>query len=124
MHSWHALILAPFVYQHELYEQYRFDEPWDGPNNSQLADRMPRTFHMPKRFCPAMQMGTPSETDGPVIFIRAVTKRSWSKTLAAIAWMHLDTPSFAVRRHHQSAGWRKTVQEVEASLGLNTEHKV
>lgn len=46
MHSWRALIL-PFVEQHELYDQYRFDEPWDGPNNSQLADRMPRTFHMP-----------------------------------------------------------------------------
>ena len=29
----------------------------------------------------------------------------------------------AERRHLQSAGWRKTVQEVEASLGLNTEHK-
>jgi hypothetical protein len=29
----------------------------------------------------------------------------------------------AERRHHQSTGWRKTVQEVEASLGLNTEHK-
>ena len=29
----------------------------------------------------------------------------------------------AERHHHPSAGWRKTVQEVEASLGLNTEHK-
>jgi hypothetical protein len=26
-------------------------------------------------------------------------------------------------RRHQSTRWRKTVQEVEASLGLNTEHK-
>ncbi|GEM_PF-762743 len=46
IHSWRALIL-PFVGQLELYDQYRFDEPWDGPNNSQLLDRMPRTFHMP-----------------------------------------------------------------------------
>jgi hypothetical protein len=29
----------------------------------------------------------------------------------------------AERRHRQSAAWRNTVQEVEASLGLNTEHK-
>jgi chromosomal replication initiation ATPase DnaA len=29
----------------------------------------------------------------------------------------------AERRHRQSAGWRKTVREIEASLGLNTEHK-
>jgi hypothetical protein len=26
-------------------------------------------------------------------------------------------------RRHQSAGWRNTVQEIKASLGLNTEHK-
>ena len=38
-----------------------------------------------ERFCAVMQMVTPSETDGPVIFLRAATKRSWSKTLAAIA---------------------------------------
>jgi hypothetical protein len=38
-----------------------------------------------ERFCPAMQIGTPSETDGRIIFIRAAMKRSWSKTLAAIA---------------------------------------
>jgi hypothetical protein len=29
----------------------------------------------------------------------------------------------AERRHHQSTGWRKTVQEVEGSLGLKTKHK-
>ncbi len=29
----------------------------------------------------------------------------------------------AGRHHHHSADWRKTVQEVEASLDLNTEHK-
>ena len=35
--------------------------------------------------CPAMQIGTASETDGPVIFIRAATKRFTSKTRATIA---------------------------------------
>jgi hypothetical protein len=29
----------------------------------------------------------------------------------------------AERRHRQSSDWRKTVGEIEASLGLNTEHK-
>ncbi|MEZ6114117.1 MAG: DUF1559 domain-containing protein [Pirellulaceae bacterium] len=32
MHSWRVLIL-PFMEQRELYDQCRFDEPWDGPNN-------------------------------------------------------------------------------------------
>jgi hypothetical protein len=35
-HSWRVLIL-PFLEQQALYEQYDFEEPWDGPNNSRLA---------------------------------------------------------------------------------------
>jgi hypothetical protein len=46
MHSWRVLIL-PYLEQRAIYQQYRFDEPWDGPYNSQLADRMPSTFHIP-----------------------------------------------------------------------------
>jgi hypothetical protein len=36
MHSWRVLIL-PFIEQKSLYDQYRFDEPWDGPNNRLLG---------------------------------------------------------------------------------------
>ena len=36
MHSWRVLIL-PFMEGNDVYEKYDFDEPWDGPNNSQLA---------------------------------------------------------------------------------------
>jgi hypothetical protein len=42
-HSWRILIL-PFIEGDSLYKRYRFDEPWDGPNNSQLADDKPSTF--------------------------------------------------------------------------------
>ena len=35
MHSWRVLIL-PYLEHQELYEQYRFDEPWNGPHNSKL----------------------------------------------------------------------------------------
>ena len=44
MHSWRVLIL-PFIDEHELYEMYNFDEPWNGPNNLRLADQMPHTYH-------------------------------------------------------------------------------
>jgi prepilin-type processing-associated H-X9-DG protein len=37
MHSWRVLIL-PWLGQEEIYDQYRFDEPWDGPNNRKLHD--------------------------------------------------------------------------------------
>jgi Protein of unknown function (DUF1559) len=46
MHSWRVLIL-PFFEQAALYDQYCFDEPWDGPNNSQLADSIPYGFNCP-----------------------------------------------------------------------------
>lgn len=37
IHSWRVLIL-PYLDQALLYNQYRFEEPWNGPNNSKLAD--------------------------------------------------------------------------------------
>jgi hypothetical protein len=36
IHSWRVLIL-PFLEQKALYDNYRLDEPWDGPNNRQIA---------------------------------------------------------------------------------------
>ena len=50
MHSWRVLIL-PYIEQSELYRQYRFDEPWDGPNNSKLAEVNVDVFRCPCRNC-------------------------------------------------------------------------
>ena len=57
MHSWRVLIL-PFLRPEseqpanrqdnfQLFEQYSFDEPWDGPNNSLLAEKMPVEYRCP-----------------------------------------------------------------------------
>jgi hypothetical protein len=46
MHSWRVLIL-PYLEQQALYDQYNFDEPWNGPNNSKLAGQMPDVFRCP-----------------------------------------------------------------------------
>lgn len=47
MHSWRVLIL-PYLYDsNALAAQYRFDEPWDGPNNRKLADQMPGVYRCP-----------------------------------------------------------------------------
>ncbi|MDB5392125.1 MAG: hypothetical protein JWM11_7771 [Planctomycetaceae bacterium] len=43
MHSWRVLIL-PFFNEQDLYDEYRFSEPWDGPNNRKLESRMPQAF--------------------------------------------------------------------------------
>ncbi len=46
MHSWRALIL-PYAGEHALYNSYRLDEPWDGPNNARLSGRMPAVYECP-----------------------------------------------------------------------------
>jgi len=38
-HSWRVLLL-PFLEEQEVYDQYLFDEPWNGPNNRLLADKI------------------------------------------------------------------------------------
>ncbi len=49
MHSWRVLIL-PFLEQDDLYDQYDFSEPWDEPNNSKLAARIPKVFQCPSNY--------------------------------------------------------------------------
>lgn len=45
-HSWRVFLL-PFLDYGALYAQYRFDEPWDGPNNSKLLAKMPALYADP-----------------------------------------------------------------------------
>lgn len=47
-HSWRVAIL-PFIEQQALYNQYDFDEPWDGPNNRKLIDQIPEVYRSPGR---------------------------------------------------------------------------
>jgi hypothetical protein len=42
-HSWRVLLL-PFLDHKELYDAYRFDEAWNGPNNHKLIGRMPSVY--------------------------------------------------------------------------------
>jgi hypothetical protein len=48
LHSWRVLIL-PYIDDEcaELYKQYSFDEPWNGPNNRKLFDKCPDCFRCP-----------------------------------------------------------------------------
>ncbi|TWT33365.1 DUF1559 family PulG-like putative transporter [Blastopirellula retiformator] len=45
MHSWRMLIL-PF--EGNLYDQYDFDEPWDGSNNRLLMSQRPDAYSNPR----------------------------------------------------------------------------
>jgi hypothetical protein len=46
VHSWRVLVLPMMGYK-DLYERYRFDEPWDGPHNKLLASEMPEEYRSP-----------------------------------------------------------------------------
>ena len=48
MHSWRVLLL-PFLGQKSLYDQYRFDEPWDSPNNRRVTDEAVMVYQCPSR---------------------------------------------------------------------------
>jgi len=46
MHSWRVLLL-PYLGESTLHHQYDFREPWDGPHNRQLVDKMPDVYRCP-----------------------------------------------------------------------------
>ncbi len=46
MHSWRVLILPYLGYDH-IYERYDFTQPWDSPQNMQLAGMMPAEYASP-----------------------------------------------------------------------------
>jgi hypothetical protein len=41
--SWRVAIL-PYLGEKQLYMQFKLDEPWDGPNNKKLLEKMPKVF--------------------------------------------------------------------------------
>ena len=47
----------------ELYNQYNFDEPWDGPNNRKLIDKMPAIYAYPGLD------GAPTSRSNPSYFV-------------------------------------------------------
>ena len=59
-YSWRVAIL-PYIEQQELYNAYNFDEPWDGPHNRMLIDKMPATYSYPG------QDGTPASRSKTVV---------------------------------------------------------
>jgi hypothetical protein len=47
MYSWRVLIL-PYLDRADLYDAYRFDQPWNGPDNSKLHDIIVEEFCCPE----------------------------------------------------------------------------
>lgn len=45
-HSWRVAML-PYLDAQDLYDQYKFDEPWDSESNKQVLAKMPAVFRAP-----------------------------------------------------------------------------
>jgi hypothetical protein len=46
--SWRVHLL-PYLEEDNLYRQFKMDEPWDGPTNKALIEKMPKSFMAPDR---------------------------------------------------------------------------
>jgi hypothetical protein len=102
MHSWRVLILL-FLDEAPLYSQYRFDEPWDGPNNSKLASTILAVFN-----CPSDDHGGTGNTSTMTNYVAIVGPET--------AW----PDGGAATIHDISDGTSSTLQVVEvANSGIH-----
>jgi type II secretory pathway pseudopilin PulG len=98
MHSWRVLLL-PYLKATELTDAYDLSEPWDGPNNRKLIDRMPDIYR-----CPSDDHASPGSTNfvavvGPETLWPGSTGRKpdeitdgLSNTIAVVEVTGLDIP--------------------------------
>jgi hypothetical protein len=61
--SWRVRLL-PYLEQKDLYEKFKLDEPWDGPTNKALVEKIPTVF-APVRAKPKKGMTFYQGFDGP-----------------------------------------------------------
>ena len=96
MHSWRVLIL-PYLERHDLYNMYRFNEPWNGPNNSKLLPKRDRVYQ-----CPS-DVNTEKSESTSTNYVALVGKNT--------AWPLENSTSLADMR---SRGIAKTILVIEA----------
>jgi prepilin-type processing-associated H-X9-DG protein len=106
-HSWRVAIL-PFLDQKELYDQYDFNEPWDGPNNRKLHDVI-----LPVYCCPAAQRFRPSPTTNyfAVVGQETVGMSPAAYRMSATMWY----PNRVMRMSDVRDGTSNTVMLVEVA---------
>jgi len=77
MHSWRVWIL-PYLDEKVIYDQYDFDEPWNGPGNGQLTREAPWPYRCP------MQEVREDASPGMTSYLAVVGPRTaWSGAKSA-----------------------------------------
>lgn len=98
-HSWRVLIL-PFLDKQDVYAKYRFDEPWNSPNNMALERSMPKVYRCPSDLTSgpwqtsyAMIVGPHAISDGPTSHCKSDIKPG------------LGSPIMVVESPKKHIGW-------------------
>ncbi len=115
MHSWRVLLL-PYLGQQDLYDRYRFNEPWDSPNNRVVSDLTLGLFQ-----CPS-QTATSEPTTNYMMVVgpRTITNGSESKKIDEITDGVADT-ILLVEVADSAVRWAEPVdlQFDKISFGIN-----
>ena len=82
--SWRVAIL-PYVGEVALYNQFKQDEPWDGPNNIKLLDKMPKIFVAPRSVAPPGKTHYQVFTTAETAPIKTMFGRTVGRGLAAVS---------------------------------------
>lgn len=68
------------IYEPKLFQKFKLDEPWDGPNNSKLLSKMPKWYALPGDLIDPpgythyrVFVGNGAAFDKPIPFVRGVT---------------------------------------------------
>jgi hypothetical protein len=56
--SWRVALL-PYLGEERLYKEFKLDEPWDGPHNKKLLERMPQAYAASYPYGPGAPWRTP-----------------------------------------------------------------
>jgi prepilin-type processing-associated H-X9-DG protein len=71
--SWRVLLL-PYLEQQDLFKQFKLDEPWDGPHNRKLLEKMPNVY-APVRGKPGPYSTFYQVFDGPGAVFQSDTRQ-------------------------------------------------
>lgn len=104
LHSWRVLLL-PYMEGNSMYEDIRYDEPWNSPHNRQFASLMPEEYR-----CPSCM-----ECDGTSSFRNVVGDANTPSYFAVVADTTCWPPNGTRKYDDITDGFRNTVLLVESA---------
>ncbi|HEY1189978.1 MAG TPA: DUF1559 domain-containing protein [Gemmata sp.] len=103
--SWRVQLL-PYLEEEALFKQFKLDEPWDGPNNKLLIEKMPEVFRAPDR-----------EHEKGKTFYLGFVEREKRAALVGRPWLK-NGEKFGLTAESFTDGLSNTLAVIEAAEGV------